>query len=33
PEPSSYALMLAGLALVGMNIRRKELSTHHHTPG
>ena len=23
PEPSSYALMLAGLALVGMMIRRK----------
>jgi hypothetical protein len=34
PEPSSYALMLAGLAPVGMVIRRKELSlTHHHTPG
>jgi len=33
PEPSSYALMLEGLALVGMIIRRKELSTHHHTPG
>ena len=34
PEPSSYALMLAGLALVGMVIRRKKLSsTHPHTPG
>jgi probable HAF family extracellular repeat protein len=25
PEPSSYALMLAGLALVGMVIRRREV--------